>query len=163
MKVRIGHGIDVHQLLPGKPLILGGVKIESTIGVEGYSDGDIVIHAVVDAILGALAIGDIGKYFPSNEKKWKNVKSELFIINTLQKMKKLNYIIGNIDVNVILQKPVISKYIMKIKNSLSKLLEIPKNKISIKATTTDGLGFVGKKEGIVSTATVLLEYHESTN
>ena len=115
MKLRIGNGVDIHKLQIGEELIIGGIKIDSKYGIKGHSDGDLVIHALVDSILGALSIGDIGKYFPSNEKKWKNVKSELFIINTLLKMKKLNYIIGNIDVNVILQKPVISKYIMKIK------------------------------------------------
>ena len=161
MKLRIGHGVDVHKLSPEIPLILGGVNIPSPLGSLGHSDGDVVIHSLVDAILGALALGDIGTYFPSNNKKFKNINSKFFLDFALKKINEKKYSINNIDINIILESPKINQYIDTIKNNLSKILSIEQSDISIKATTTDELGFVGNKKGIMSTATILIKKNES--
>ena len=160
MDIRIGHGIDVHQLAPKLPLILGGVKIDSSVGIKAYSDGDLVIHTLVDAILGALALGDIGKFFPSKNKKWANANSNIFLFEAIAQLEKHNYKISNVDINILLQKPKLAPYIPKIQKHLSSLLNIKNNQLSIKATTTDKLGFVGQLKGIASTATILIVKHE---
>ena len=156
MNIKVGHGIDIHQLKAGESLYLGGVKIDSELGIVGHSDGDIVIHAIVDAILGALAKGDIRTFFPSTDEKYKNISSIFFLEETLKLMIDLGFFINNIDINVVLQKPHINSYIFSIRENLSKIINIDINNISIKATTADKLGFIGKKEGIMSTATLLL-------
>mgnify|MGYP001286970370 FL=1 len=156
MNIRIGHGIDVHQLSKEVPLILGGIKIESTLGIEGHSDGDVVIHALVDALLGALALGDIGQLFPSSDEKFKNYDSTKFLKKVFQEISSYNYNICNIDINIILQKPHINKYIRLMKKKISSILNVQSEQISIKATTTDYLGFVGNSSGIAATATVLI-------
>ena len=156
MNIKVGHGIDIHQLKIGEPLYLGGVKIDSDLGIVGHSDGDIVIHAIVDAILGALAKGDIGTFFPSTNEKYKNISSILFLEQTLKLMTDLGFFINNIDINVVLQKPHINSYIFSIRENLSNIININIDNISVKATTADKLGFIGKKEGIMSTATLLL-------
>ena len=161
MKIRIGHGVDIHKLSPEIPLILGGINIPSSRGSLGHSDGDVVIHSLVDAILGALALGDIGTYFPSNNKKFKNINSKIFLDFALKKINEQKYSINNIDINIILESPKIIQYIDAMKNNLSKILYINSNDISIKATTTDKLGFIGNKEGIMSTATILIKKNES--
>jgi len=153
--MRLGHGIDVHQLKKNCPFILGGINIESQIGISGHSDGDILIHAIVDALLGALALGDIGTLFPSN-KKWKNCSSKVFLNETLKKINNKGYHIINIDSTIILQSPKINQYIAYIQKSIAAELNIDVNQVSIKATTTDYLGFVGKKQGIAAIATALL-------
>ena len=156
MNIKVGHGIDIHQLKIGESLFLGGVKIDSELGIVGHSDGDIVIHAIVDAILGALAKGDIGTFFPSTDEKYKNISSIIFLEETLNLMIDLGFFINNIDINVVLQKPHINSYIFSIRENLSKIINIDIDNISVKATTADKLGFIGKKEGIMSTATILL-------
>ena len=156
MNIKVGHGIDIHQLKIGEPLYLGGIKIDSELGIIGHSDGDIVIHAIVDAILGALAKGDIGTFFPSTDEKYKNISSIFFLEETLNLMIDLGFFINNIDINVVLQKPHINSYIFSIRENLSKIINIDIDNISVKATTADKLGFIGKKEGIMSTATILL-------
>ena len=156
MDIRVGHGIDVHQLAPKLPLILGGIKIDSSVGIKAHSDGDLVIHALVDAILGALALGDIGKFFPSKNKRWANANSNMFLLEAISKLNKHNYKISNVDINILLQKPKLTPYIPKIKKNLSTLLNITRNQLSIKATTTDKLGFIGNIKGIMSTATILI-------
>ncbi len=156
MNIKVGHGIDIHQLKIGEPLYLGGVKIDSDLGIVGHSDGDIVIHAIVDAILGALAKGDIGTFFPSTNEKYKNISSIFFLEETLKLMTDLGFFINNIDINVVLQKPHINSYIFSIRENLSNIININIDNISVKATTADKLGFIGKKEGIMSTATLLL-------
>jgi len=155
MNLKIGNGIDIHQLKKGIPLILGGIKIKSKLGIEGHSDGDVLLHALVDALLGALALGDIGTFFPSNE-KWKNCNSDFFLKEVLKKLKKQNYKISNIDSTIILQEPKINIYIPKIKENLKKLTSLQKNQISVKATTTDYLGFIGDSKGIVAVTSVLI-------
>ena len=156
MNIKVGHGIDIHQLKIGEPLYLGGIKIDSELGIIGHSDGDIVIHAIVDAILGALAKGDIGTFFPSTDEKYKNISSILFLEETLNLMIDLGFFINNIDINVVLQQPHINSYVFSIRENLSKIINIDIDNISVKATTADKLGFIGKKEGIMSTATILL-------
>ena len=156
MNFRIGNGIDVHKLQFGESLIIGGIKIKSNSGVVGYSDGDVGIHALVDSILGALSIGDIGQYFPSSDKKWENSNSKIFLEFALKKMNSLGYKINNIDLTIMLQTPSIRLYNKKIRENLSSLCNIKLNQISLKATTTDNLGFLGRKDGIAAIATILL-------
>jgi len=156
MNIRVGHGIDVHKLEKKYPLILGGIKIESKKGIKAYSDGDIIIHAIIDALLGSLSLGDIGTHFPSSNPKWKNCDSGILLKNILKKVSDLKFKISNIDVTVLLQKPPINPFVDLIKNNISKLMKLNKYQISIKATTTDYLGFVGNEEGIAVTATVLV-------
>ena len=155
MQFKIGNGIDVHQLKENVPFIIGGIKIESKVGIDGHSDGDILLHAIVDALLGALAIGDIGTFYPSNS-KWENCNSTIFLIDTLEKLKKEDFYISNIDTTIILQKPKIIKFIPQIKQNLEQLMNLKANQISVKATTTDYLGFIGKSEGIAAMATALI-------
>lgn len=161
MNMRIGHGIDVHKLSKGVPLILGGIKIDSALGIEGHSDGDVLMHALVDALLGALSLGDIGQLFPSNDKKFKNYDSSKFLKKVIEKIVSHNYRICNIDINIILQKPHINQYIELMKKKISSILNVQYNQISIKATTTDYLGFVGDSSGIAATATVLISKDEN--
>tara|TARA_Y100001968_G_scaffold168044_1_gene153861 strand:+ start:642 stop:1124 length:483 start_codon:yes stop_codon:yes gene_type:complete len=156
MDIKVGHGIDIHQLKSGEDFYLGGVKIESEIGIVGHSDGDVVIHAAVDAILGALSKGDIGTFFPSSDSSIKNISSKVFLKKALDIMTDNGYMMNNIDINIVLQKPHINSYIHSIRKSLSKLISIDIENISIKATTSDYLGFIGEGKGIMSTATLLL-------
>ena len=156
MEIKVGHGIDIHQLKSGELFYLGGVKIESDIGILGHSDGDIVIHSIVDAILGALSKGDIGTFFPSSDLSIKDVSSKVFLKKTLDIMNDNEYKINNIDINIVLQKPHLSSYIYSIRQNLSSLIGVDIETISVKATTTDYLGFIGKGKGIMSTATLLL-------
>ena len=163
MKIKIGNGIDVHKLELGERLILGGINIKSNYGIKGYSDGDLIIHALVDSILGALSIGDIGKYFPSTDKKWENADSKIFLKFALDKMNDLEYQINNIDITMVLQSPSLQSYNQEIRNNLCSLCNIKFDQISLKATTTDKLGFLGRKEGVAAFATTLLIKNESKN
>ena len=145
--VKSGIGYDVHPLKKGENLILGGVKISSSIGVVAYSDGDVLLHAMVDALLGAASLGDLGKYFPSSDKKWKDVSSSVFLEHAAKLLKNKKYKIINIDSTIILQKPKLSSYIFDIKKNISNILSLNENDISIKATTTDHLGYIGESKG----------------
>ena len=154
--VRSGIGFDVHQLKNGFDLYVGGIKIKSDLGSLGHSDGDALIHAIVDALLGAACLGDIGKYFPSNQKKWKGVESELFLFETKKLLSRNGFQISNIDSTIILQKPRIENYLLEIRKNISSILDIDYKVVSIKATTTDYLGYVGKSKGwsVMSIATI---------
>lgn len=154
---RVGTGLDVHPLVKGKFLIVGGVKIPSQLTSEGHSDGDALIHAVVDALLGAAGLGDIGTYFSSNEAKWKNASGKLFLSHTALMIQREGWNIENIDSTVILQNPKLLNYVPKIRENLSQILSIPKNVISVKATTTDYLGFIGEEKGWAVQALALLK------
>ena len=156
MNLRIGNGIDVHKLSPGEDFLLGGIKIKSSIGILAHSDGDILIHALVDSILGALSLGDIGTHFPSDDLELKDANSITFLNFSLKKMEKMGYRILNTDLTIILQSPSVKKYNHEIRCNLSKILNISLDQISLKATTTDKLGFIGQKEGIGVLATTLL-------
>ena len=160
MNFRVGNGIDVHQLIKNKELILGGIHIPSEIGIDGHSDGDALLHALTDSILGALALGDIGDYFPSNDSNWENADSKIFLDFSLNEMRKKKYYISNLDITIILQKPAIAKYKNKIRNHLSNYLSIDVSQISIKATTTDKLGFIGSSKGICVISNILLISNE---
>ena len=156
MKNRIGFGIDVHQLVEGKSLIIGGVIIPFHKNIKAFSDGDILYHSIVDAILGSLSIGDIGQYFPSNNNKWKGADSQIFLEHANGLMIKKGYSINNIDSTVILQEPKLRPHILSMRKNIARLLNIDINQISIKATTTDKMGYIGNNEGIAATTIILL-------
>ena len=155
--MRIGIGFDVHPLKTNNPLIIGGVVIPSSFGSQGHSDGDALVHAVVDALLGAAGLGDIGRYFPSTSDKWKNAPSTHFLKDSVKKIKTAGWQIENIDTTVILQKPKILEFIPKIKTKLSLILQVSEEQMSIKATTTDYLGFIGEEKGWAAQAIALLK------
>ena len=155
--VRSGIGFDAHQLKEGIDLYIGGIKIDSDLGSLGHSDGDALIHALSDSLLGAAGMGDIGQYFPSEKKEWKNAKSEIFLIEVKKLLINNGFKISNIDCTVILQKPKINPYIEPIRNNISRILELNKKYVSIKATTTDYLGYTGDSKGwsVISIATII--------
>ncbi|MCD6367286.1 MAG: 2-C-methyl-D-erythritol 2,4-cyclodiphosphate synthase [Bacteroidales bacterium] len=159
--MRIGSGFDVHQLVEGRPLILGGVEIPFSKGLLGHSDADVLIHAICDGLLGAANLGDIGQRFPDTDQKFKNVDSKLLLYETLLLINKKGYAIGNIDCTICAQKPKLADYIPQMKTVLAEVLKISVEDISIKATTTEKLSFVGREEGICAMATVLVVKNES--
>ena len=145
--IRTGVGYDVHKLIKGNSLIVGSVAIPSNFKSVGHSDGDCLIHAIVDAMLGAANLGDIGYFFPSSDNKWKGSPSNIFLQKTVCELKNARYEIINIDSTVVLQRPVLSEYIFQIKENLSSIMDINQNQISVKATTTDGTGTIGLSKG----------------
>ena len=156
MNIRVGFGFDVHQLSAGEELVLGGIEIEHQKGTVGHSDGDVLIHAIIDALLGAANLRDIGYQFPDTSEAYKGIDSKILLKNTLSLIKKKKYSISNIDSTLSLQKPKIKDYIPVMKETLAKVLEINIEQISIKATTTEKLGFEGREEGISAYAVVLI-------
>jgi len=154
---RIGHGYDVHCLEKNRKFTLGGIEIKHNKGAVGHSDADVLIHALCDALLGALNLGDIGKHFPDNNHNYKDIDSKILLKKVIMLCKKNNYKLVNTDMTIILQKPKISSYITKMKNVLSKIIGLENSRISIKATTTEGLGFIGREEGVAAYCVVLLE------
>ena len=154
--IKTGIGYDVHQLKEGEPLIIGGVIIESSMGSVGHSDGDGLIHAICDSLLGASGLGDIGLFFPSENKKWENVQSHLFLTEVNKMVLEAGYYISNIDCTIVLQKPELNSYREDIKKNISKILNLNENNISIKATTTDHLGYIGKSKGwsVIAVSTI---------
>lgn len=155
--MRVGTGFDVHKLGDDRKLILGGVEIPFIKGLEGHSDGDVVIHAIIDSLLGAAGLGDIGEYFPSSDMKYKDINSITLLKSTVEIIKNAGWTIGNIDVTIIAQGPKLSTFIKLIKTSLSSSLDIKSNNINIKATTTDGLGFIGQGKGIACQSVALIQ------
>ncbi len=153
---RIGTGYDVHRLVEGKPLWLGGVNIPFKKGCLAHSDGDVLLHAICDALLGALALGDIGKHFPDSDSKFKNISSVVLLQHVWEMVKKAGYRLGNLDTTLILQDPKVSIYISEMRKVIARVLETRLENVSIKATTTEGLGFAGKGEGVDAHAVVLL-------
>ena len=141
---KIGYGFDAHQLARGYRLVIGGIKIPFEKGSKGHSDGDVLIHAIVDALLGAVAEGDIGTHFPSNDDKWKNADSAIFLKHAIKLVNDKGYKVSNIDCTVILQEPKLSEYIQQIRENLALKLNLSIEYISVKATTTDYLGFIGR-------------------
>ena len=144
---RTGIGYDVHRLSKDAKLIIGGISIKFSKGSLGHSDGDALIHSIVDALLGAACLGDIGDFFSSDNSKWKGVSSELFLKFSIQKLRSLGFEINNIDTNIIIQNPKLSKYKPNIISNLARILEIEKKQISVKAKTADKLGFIGRGDG----------------
>jgi 2-C-methyl-D-erythritol 2,4-cyclodiphosphate synthase len=155
--MRIGTGYDAHRLKSGRKLILGGVEIEFEKGLDGHSDADVLSHAIADAMLGAISLGDIGMWFPDTDNKYKDISSLIILSEVSNLIDKNRYEVENIDSILVLQNPKVAPYIDEMRENISKVLEIDKNKISIKATSTEGMGFEGKGEGISAYAVVLLK------
>lgn len=158
--IRIGQGFDIHSFTPGNFITLYGVKIKHRMALSGHSDADVGLHSITDAILGALAMGDIGQHFPSSEKKWKNASSLIFLNFALDALQKKNGKIINLDSTIICESPKINKWKTKITIRLSKILKIEKNRISIKGTTTDKLGFLGRQEGIAAQSIISISLRD---
>lgn len=154
--IRIGNGYDVHALAAALPLFLGGVKIESPTGCIAHSDGDVAIHALCDALLGALALGDIGKHFPDTSEEFRGIDSKILLQRTMEMVKEKGYRIGNADITIAMQKPKLAPYITEMRETLAGLMGTSPENVSVKATTTEKLGFVGRGEGCEVYATVLL-------
>lgn len=156
LNFRIGIGFDVHAFKEGRKLIIGGIEIPSDKGLEGHSDADVLLHAICDAMLGALALGDIGVHFPNTDKKWKDADSALLLKHVNELINSKGYELGNLDCVLAMEEPKISPYVDKIRTRISEILNVDAGQISIKATTTEKLGFIGRAEGIASYTTVLL-------
>jgi 2-C-methyl-D-erythritol 2,4-cyclodiphosphate synthase len=155
--MRVGHGYDAHRYIAGRPLILGGVEIPYEKGLEAHSDGDAVIHAICDSLLGAAGLGDIGSYFPDTDKKFKNIDSRILLREVLAQIKEKSLAIGNIDVTILAQAPKMASHIAAMKSILADDLNLDSTSINIKATTTEKMGFIGRLEGIAVYAVCLLE------
>lgn len=154
--MRIGTGYDVHKLVEGRKLILGGVEIPYSKGLLGHSDADVLIHSIMDSLLGAAALGDIGKHFPDTSEKYKDISSIKLLKEIKLILESEGYKIGNIDATIIAQKPKLAKYIEEMRKNIAKALDIDVKYISVKATTEEGLGFTGREEGISSQSVCLL-------
>jgi 2-C-methyl-D-erythritol 2,4-cyclodiphosphate synthase len=157
MAYRIGFGVDFHQLAEGRELWLGGVLIPHTKGAIGHSDADVLLHAICDALLGAACLGDIGIHFPDTDTSYKNVDSKILLRKTTELIKKEGYMVVNIDSTLCLEEPKIKSHIPNMQKAIAEIIEVKENAVSIKATTAEQMGFVGRKEGLVAYATVLLE------
>ena len=157
MGMRIGSGVDYHQLAEGRKLFIGGVEIPHHKGAVGHSDADVLLHAICDALLGALALGDIGTHFPDTSAEFKNIDSKILLQRSYEKIKENGYKVVNIDSTLCLELPKIKPYVGNMQTIIASILELNVNAVSIKATTTEKMGFVGREEGLVAYATVLLE------
>ena len=156
-KFRIGHGYDVHRFQENRKLILGGVEIPFEMGLAGHSDADVLIHAVCDALLGAAALGDIGKHFPDNDNSFKDIDSRILLRNVVKLLNEKGYKIGNIDATVIAQKPKLASFIEDMRLNIADDCGIEKDNVNVKATTEEGLGFTGRIEGISAHAVCIIE------
>lgn len=154
--IRIGNGYDVHALAEGQPLWLGGVRIESPVGCVAHSDGDVPIHALCDALLGALALGDIGKHFPDTSMEFKGIDSKVLLRRTMALVSEAGYRAGNADITIAMQRPKLSPYILQMRETIAGIMGVSADAVSVKATTTEKLGFVGRGEGCEAYAVVLL-------
>lgn len=157
MNIRIGNGYDVHALAEGLPLWLGGVRIESQNGCVAHSDGDVAIHALCDALLGALALGDIGKHFPDTSAEFKGIDSKILLSRVMDLVRAEGWEFGNADITIAMQKPKLAPYILPMRECLASVISCGTDQVSVKATTTERLGFVGRCEGCEVYAVVLLE------
>lgn len=157
MEFRVGNGYDVHLLAEGLPLWLGGIRIEHTKGCVAHSDGDVLIHALCDALLGALALGDIGKHFPDTSAEFKGIDSKILLERTYSMVKERGYMLVNADCTLLLQRPKVAPYINLMRETLASVMGVEVGRVSVKATTTEGAGFIGREEGVAVYATVLLQ------
>lgn len=157
MKLRIGIGYDVHRLCEGRKLILGGVDIPYELGLLGHSDADVLLHAISDALLGAAALGDIGRHFPDSDNSYKDIDSMILLKRVSELLHENSYSISNIDATVVCQKPKLAPFIEQMRKNISACLELDISQVNIKATTTETLGFEGRKEGISSHSVCLIE------
>ena len=158
--MRIGQSTDIHRLVENRKLILGGVEIESDLGLLGHSDADALTHAIAEAVLGALALGDLGHWFPDTDPKWEGVDSQIILREVARMMQERGYAIGNVDALVMIEKPKMAPHIQKMRETIATSLSCDIDRVSIKATRGEGLGFVGRREGVMATAVVLLEEKE---
>lgn len=156
-QVRIGLGFDAHPLVPGRPLVLGGIHIPYEKGLAGHSDGDVLLHSLVDALLGALALGDLGTHFPPTDPRYAGVSSTLLLARALEMVRARGWRVVNLDATILAERPRLAPYIPPMRDALARGLEVPEERVSIKAKTTNGLGFIGRGEGIWAHTVVLLE------
>ena len=163
--IRTGIGYDIHKLKEGLPLIIGGINIKSSLGSVGHSDGDALLHAIVDSLLGAAGLGDIGNFFPSDDEKWRDAQSNIFLSEATRMIIQKGYQISNIDCTIIIQKPILQKFVPDIIKNITKILNISEEMLSIKATTTDNLGVIGKSKGwsVIAIATIYKNDEKSSN
>jgi len=157
MEMRIGTGYDVHKLVPGRKLILGGVTVPYELGLDGHSDADVIVHAIMDALLGAAALGDIGQHFPDNDPEYKGADSIELLKEVGNILRKEGYKVGNVDSTIIAQRPKLMTFLPEMRKNVAAALGIDVNQVSIKATTEEHLGFTGRGEGISSQAVALIE------
>ncbi len=155
--MRIGFGYDVHAFAAGRPLILGGIKIPYLLGLQGHSDADVLIHAICDALLGAIAEGDIGRHFPDTDPQYKGIRSTILLKKVMTRLRERGFHILNIDASIVAQKPKLADFIPRMVKEIAEVLEIETGRVNIKATTSEGLGFVGRGEGITAYAVALVE------
>jgi 2-C-methyl-D-erythritol 2,4-cyclodiphosphate synthase len=155
--MRVGFGYDVHPLVKGRPMILGGVHIPYLYGLQGYSDADVLIHAISDALLGAISEGDIGRHFPDTDLQYKNIQSTILLKKVMTRIREKGFHILNIDATIVAQKPKLSDHIPRMVKEISDTLEIEIGRVNVKATTSEGLGFAGRGEGIAAYAVALVE------
>lgn len=155
--MRIGFGYDVHAFVEGRPLVLGGVTIPHTHGLLGHSDADVLLHAISDALLGAAALGDIGRHFPDSDPAYKGISSLLLLEHAARLVQSAGYIVANLDSTLVLQKPRLAPFVPRMTLAISRAMNVPESCVSVKATTTEKLGFTGREEGIAAYAVVLLE------
>lgn len=161
--MRIGSGYDVHRLVSGRPLILGGVTIPHSLGLLGYSDADVLVHAVMDALLGAAGLGDIGLHFPDSDEAYAGISSIVLLSRVREILVEQGYVVGNVDATIIAQKPKLRPYIEDMRRNIAQTLMVEKSCINVKATTEENLGFTGREEGISAQAVCLLEsFYESS-
>ncbi|MBR5152965.1 MAG: 2-C-methyl-D-erythritol 2,4-cyclodiphosphate synthase [Clostridia bacterium] len=155
--MRVGFGFDVHQLVQERNLILGGVKIPYELGLLGHSDADVLVHAIMDALLGAAGLGDIGKHFPDTDEKYRGADSMQLLAHVVSLLEKIGFCVGNVDATIVAQKPKLADYISMMRTRCAEVLSIDESRVNIKATTTEHLGFEGRGEGISAYAICLIE------
>ncbi|MDX1741007.1 MAG: 2-C-methyl-D-erythritol 2,4-cyclodiphosphate synthase [Rhodothermales bacterium] len=155
--MRVGYGYDVHRFAEGRPLILGGLEIEHPVGLQGHSDADVLLHAIIDALLGAASLGDIGQHFPDSAEEWRGADSRHLLRDVVARVAASGFVISNVDSTVIAEKPRLLPYIPRMRSAIAEILEIDVSRVSVKATTSEGLGFVGQGLGMAAHAVCLLE------
>lgn len=155
--IRVGFGYDVHRLVEGRPLILGGIKIPYLYGLQGHSDADVLLHAICDALLGAIGEGDIGRHFPDTDSQYRDIQSTLLLQRTMEKVEGKKFHLINVDATLVAQKPKLAEHIPKMVKKISEILRVETERVNVKATTEEGLGFTGRGEGIAAYAVVLVE------
>ena len=155
--MRVGFGYDAHALVTGRPLFLGGIEIPYLFGLQGHSDADVLLHAICDALLGAIGEGDIGKHFPDTDSQYRDIRSTVLLKRVVNKIKEKGFHLLNIDTTIVAQKPKLSEFIPRMVTQIADVLEIEPGRVNVKATTTEGLGFTGRGEGIAAYAVALVE------
>ena len=155
--IRIGHGYDVHRLVAGRDLVIGGVKIPYTVGLLGHSDADVLLHAIMDALLGAAALRDIGYHFPDSKEEYKDISSLLLLEKVCELIKEKGYVVGNVDATLVIQRPKIAPFIPEMIDNISKALNVDRACVNVKATTEEHLGFTGSEEGAAAHAVAIIQ------